>query len=146
MPLSPADDREKLLGIWKIVSVESEDQATGEREPVLGISLAGYLIFMPEGRMITIATGEDRKEAKTDQDRGDLFESMVAYTGMYRLEGDKFIANVDVAWNPAWVGTEQTRFFVLDGDRLHVTTAWEQSIAGREKGIGRKIVTWERVK
>jgi ABC-type Fe3+ transport system substrate-binding protein len=47
-----------------------------------------------------------------------------AYTGMYRLEGDKWLTKVDVAWNPEWVGTEQTRFFKLDGDRLHVTSTW----------------------
>jgi hypothetical protein len=144
MAPSFADDREKLLGIWKIVSVVSEDQVTGEREPVLGVSLAGYLIFTPEGRMMTIVTGEDRKEAKNDEDRGDLFKSMVAYTGAYHLEGDKFITKVDVAWNPAWVGTEQTRFFVLDGHLLHITTAWGQSIAGAEKGKWRGILTWER--
>ena len=146
MPPSSADDREKLLGIWKMVSVESEDQETRRREPALGISLAGYLIFTPEGRMITIVTGEGRKNAKTDEDRGDLWKSMVAYTGMYHLEGDKFITKVDVAWNPSWVGSEQTRFFVLDGDFLHVTTAWGQSIGGPEKGVGRNIITWERVK
>jgi hypothetical protein len=146
MPTSSADDREKLLGIWRIVSVESEDQATGERQPVLGVGLAGYLIFTPEGRIITLVTGEDRKEAKTDEERVDLFKSMVAYTGTYRLEGDKFITKVDVAWNPAWVGTEQTRFFVLDGDLLHITTAWGQSIAEPEKGMGRGILTWERAK
>ena len=146
MPPSSADVREKLLGIWKIVSVESEDQATGEREPVLGFNLAGYLIFTPEGRMMTIVTGEERKDAKTDEDRGELFKSMVAYTGRYRLDGDKFVTKVDVAWNPAWAGTEQTRFFVLDGDLLYVTTAWGQSVAGPEKGVGRGIITWERAK
>jgi len=146
MPPISADDREKLLGIWKMISVESEDRDTGKQEPALGISLAGYLIFTPEGRMMTIVTGEDRKEAKTDEDRSDLLKSMVAYTGMYHLEGDKFITKVDVAWDPAWVGTDQTRFFALDGDLLHVTTAWGQSIGGPEKGVGRDIITWERVK
>ena len=146
MPVSSDDQREKLLGTWRIVSVESEDQATGAREPVLGIGLSGYIIFTPEGRMITLVTGGDRKEAKTDEDHGDLFRSMVAYSGTYQVEGDKFVTRVDVAWNPVWVGTEQTRFFALEGDLLHVTTAWGQSIAGAGKGAGRGILTWERVK
>ena len=29
---------------------------------------------------------------------------------MYRLEGDKWITKVDVAWSPEFVGTEQTVF------------------------------------
>jgi len=60
-------------------------------------------------------TGEGRKAPNTDQDRADLLKSMVAYTGMYRIEGDKWITKVDVSGNPAWVGTEQARFFRFDG-------------------------------
>jgi hypothetical protein len=141
-----ADDGAKVVGIWKIVSWESEFQATGEREPVMGESPTGYIIFTPEGRMMTVITGEGRKQPKTDQDRADLLKSMFAYTGTYRLEGDKWITKVDVAWNPAWVGTEQVRFFKVDGDRLRVLSAWVQSTTRPEKGMGRAIITWERVK
>ena len=141
-----ADDGAKIVGIWKIVSWESEFQATGEREPVLGKNPTGYLIFSPEGRMMAVITGEGRKPPKTDQDRADLLKSMFAYTGMYRLEGDKFITKVDVSWNPAWVGTEQTRFFKLDGNRLQIISAWVQSTARPEKGMGRAFITLERVK
>ena len=56
-----ADDRAKILGIWRIVSYELELQATGEREPVLGKNPTGYTIFTPEGRMMVIITGEGRK-------------------------------------------------------------------------------------
>jgi hypothetical protein len=34
---------------------------------------------------------------------------------------------VDVSWNPAWVGTEQVRFFKFDGERLLVISAWTPS-------------------
>ena len=54
-----------------------------------------------------ILTGEGRRAAKTDQERADLMDSLVSYTGKYRLEGDTWITKVDVAWNPEWVGTEQ---------------------------------------
>ena len=93
-----ADDRAKILGTWRIVSYEWETQATGEREPVMGKNPTGYIIFTPEGRMMAIITGEGRKAPKTDQDRAGLLNSMVAYTGMYRLEGDKWITKVEVAW------------------------------------------------
>ena len=46
------------------------------------------------------------------------------YSGTYSVEGDKWITNVEVAWNPEWVGTKQVRDFKLDGERLMVLTPW----------------------
>ena len=33
---SPADDREKIIGFWKLVSYVVEVQATGQTEPIMG--------------------------------------------------------------------------------------------------------------
>jgi hypothetical protein len=72
--------------------------------------------------------------AKTAQERADLLSTPVAYTGTYRIEGDRWITSVDVAWNPGRVGTEQTRFFKVDGDRLQVVTPWRIVPNWPEKG------------
>jgi len=141
-----ADDRAKIIGIWKLVAYEVEIQATGQKEPVMGQNPTGYVIFTPEGRVWFVLTGEGRKAAKTIQDRAELLNSLVAYTGMYRIEGDKWITKVDVAWNPEWVGTEQTRFFKVDGERLQVLTPWRVMPNWPEKGMTRSIVTFERAK
>ena len=138
-----ADERAKVLGVWRLVSFELEFQATGEREHVRGKNPTGFIIFTPEGRMMVVLTNEGRKAPKTDQDRADLFNAMVAYTGLYRIEGDKWITKVDVSGNPALVGTEQARFFRLDGDRLQEMTAWTPRSG---KGMGRAVITWERAK
>jgi len=138
-----ADDRDKILGIWRLVSFEVEFQVTGEREHIRGKNPTGFIIFTPEGRMMVVLTNEGRKTPKTDQDRAVLFNAMVAYTGMYRIEGDKWITKVDVSGNPALVGTEQARFFRVDGDRLQEMTQWS---VRPEKGIGRTVITWERAK
>ena len=140
------DDRAKVLGTWKLVSYEAEYQATGEREPVLGKNWTGYIIFTPEGRMMVAMTTEGRQAPKIEQDRAELFKSLLSYTGMYRLEGDKWITKVDVSGNPAWVGTEQVRFFRFEGDRLQVTTAWMQSLVRPERGMARGFLTFERAK
>jgi hypothetical protein len=82
-----------------------------------------------------ILTGEGRKPAKTSEERADLLNSLVAkYTGTYRIEGDRWITNVDVAWNPEWVGTEQARNFKIDGERLQVLTPWRIMPNWPEKG------------
>jgi hypothetical protein len=138
-----ADDRDKLLGVWQVVSVEREFQASAEKEYPRGKNPTGVLIFTADGRVTALLTNEARKPPTTDQDRADLFNTMVAYTGKYRIEGDKWIAKVDVAWNPAFLGTEQARTFRFQGDRLQEITPWS---ALPEKGVARAVLTWERAK
>lgn len=138
------DDRDKVLGIWKLISYEVEVQATGQKAPVMGQNPTGYTAFMPEGRIFFVLTGEARKAAKTDQERAGLLSTLVAYTGTYRVEGDKWITKVEVAWNPEWVGTEQIRSFKLDGERLQVLTPWRLMPNWADKGMTRSIVTFER--
>jgi Lipocalin-like domain len=88
-------------------------QLTSEGEDLLryGRKVLGDLAqtFTAEGRVFFILTGEARKPAKSDQERAELLNTLVAYTGTYRIEGDKWITKVEVAWNPEWVGTEQAR-------------------------------------
>jgi len=140
---SLADDRAPIVGIWRLVSMEREYQATGEREYPMGKTPTGYILFLPEGRMAVVITGEGRKAPITDQDRAGLFNSLVAYTGMYRVEGDKWITKVEVSANPAWLGTEQTRSFRVTGDRLQEMTAWA---ARPDNRMARAILTYERAK
>lgn len=141
-----ADDRSKVVGLWKLVSYEVEVQATGEKGPVMGQKPAGYANFSPEGRVFFILTGEARKPAKTDQERAELLSTLVAYTGTYSIEGDKWVTKVEVAWNPEWVGTEQARSFKIEGDRLQVLTPWRVMPNWADKGMTRSIVTFERAK
>jgi hypothetical protein len=143
---SVADESARVHGVWKLVSYEVEIQATGEKEPVMGRAPTGYVIFTPEGRVMFVLTGEGRKPAKTPQERADLLSTLVAYTGKYRIEGDKWITSVEVAWNPEWVGTEQPRAFKTDGDRLHVFTPWRIMPNWADKGMQRSIVVFERSK
>jgi hypothetical protein len=69
---------------------------------------------------------------------------MFAYSGTYRVEADRFITKVDVSWNESWTGTEQVRFFEVDGDRLDIISAWAPSAVIPEKPMVRGILTFER--
>ena len=141
--VSVAADRDALVGSWQLVSFEREYQATGEREFPMGESPTGYILVLTEGRMAVVITGEGRKAPTTDQDRAGLLNSLVAYTGSYRVDGDKWITTVDVSANPAWVGTEQTRTFRVTGDRLQEMTAWA---ARPDNRMARAVITYERTK
>jgi hypothetical protein len=71
-----ADDRDKIIGIWKLVSWEKEIIATGQRSLFLGKEPSGYLIFTPEGRMMVLIKGEGRLKLNTNQHCAELFSSM----------------------------------------------------------------------
>ncbi len=141
-----ADDGSKVIGIWKLLAYDAESQATGAKEPVMGQNPTGYAIFTSEGRVMFVLTGEGRKVPKTVQDRAELLNTLIAYTGLYRVDGDMWINKVDVAWNPEWVGTEQRRSFTVDGDRLQVITPPGVRPNWPEKGVMRSRLTFERVK
>ena len=140
------DDGAQVCGVWKLISYNIEIQATGQKEQPMGQNPTGYVIFTPEGRVFFVLTGEGRKAAETVQERADLLSSLVAYTGTYRVEGDKWITMVEVAWDPEWVGTEQTRFFRVDGERLQILTPWRVMPNWPEKGMTRSIITFDRTK
>jgi hypothetical protein len=137
------NERLLIVGNWRLVSFEREFQGTAEREYPMGKAPTGYILFLPQGRMAVVITGEGRKAPSTDQDRVGLFNSLVAYTGGYRVDGDKWITQVEVSANPAWVGTEQTRTFRVTGDRLFEITAW---VARPDNRMARAVITYERVK
>src|SRR5258708_34899421 len=119
-PSFGADDSAKVLGTWKLVSQEVEVQATGQKEPAMGEKPTGYALFTPDGRVFFILTGEARKPAKTDQERADLLSRLVAYTGAYRVAGDKWPTKVELSWNPERVSTEDTPSCELRDDRFEV--------------------------
>lgn len=140
-----ADDREQLIGVWKLQSWNVEFQDTGEREASYGTHPNGFVIFAPEGRMMAVLTAEGREVPKTDAERAAAFKSMFAYSGIYRLEGDHWITKVDTSWNEALVGTDQVRFYRLEGDMLTVTTPWTASV-NFDGRIVRGHLTWVREK
>jgi hypothetical protein len=141
--LTRSGDRAPLVGLWRLVSFLREYQATGDREMLMGSTPAGYILFLPEGRMAVVITGEGRKAPTTDEDRAGLFKSLVAYTGPYRVDGAKWITTVEVSANPASVGTEQARAFEISVDRLQEMTAYA---AQPDNRMARFVITYQRAK
>ncbi|WP_227440247.1 lipocalin-like domain-containing protein [Methylobacterium sp. W2] len=134
----------RITGLWKLVSYEVEVRSTGKTIPVMGAHPTGFAYFTPEGRVFFNLTGEDRKPAVSDKERAALLDTMVSYTGRFTVTGNQWTAKLDAAWNPAWVGTEQTRSFEIDGVRLRVLTPWRVMPNWAEEGETRSIVTFKR--
>jgi hypothetical protein len=141
-----AADKDKIVGTWKLVSVTYEDAQTKELTPVLGEHPRGYQIATPEGRWLALVTADGRPVPKTDEDRAKALRSMIAYSGRYRVEDNKVITKVEVAWNEAWVGGEQVRFLRFEGDDLlHIESPPMPHPNVNDKVV-RVIVTWARDK
>lgn len=134
----------KLHGSWRLVSFETELQETKERTQPWGADPQGSLIFGADGRMMVLLTAKVREPGNTDEKLAALFRTIVAYTGRYRVEDDRFVTKVDACWNEAWNGTEQERFYTLDGDRLEVRTAWMPNPLVSENAMGRGVLGFRR--
>ena len=133
-----------LVGVWKLVSYDLELEAGGPRQKLFGENPSGYLIFTANGRMMTVFEASDRKPSTTVEERANLVNSMAAYSGTYRLEGDAWITNVDVAWIPSQRG-EQRRDYKIDGDLLSVTTPWIKDPRLSSQPETRSILVWQKV-
>jgi hypothetical protein len=137
----PRDTRNSLVGTWQLVSVKFELTDTGESMDMYGPEPLGYLILTAQGRFMVIETVRDRQP---DADNASLFNAMMAYSGhCHVLDDNRFVINVDVAWHPAWMNTEQTRAFEIDGDLLSVSTVGlvHPNFPGR---MGQAVVRWRR--
>ncbi len=61
--------RQQVVGVWKLVSVDYEDQETKARTPVLGAKPRGYQIATADGLWLALVTAETRPVPKTDEER-----------------------------------------------------------------------------
>ena len=140
------ETRAKLVGTWKLISFDIEYQESGERQSLFGANPKGYAIFTPEGRMMALITSAGRKPGKAIEEKAELLRTMMAYTGIYRLDGDRIVTKIDISWNEEWTGGDQERYFRFNGDQLDIVTGWMPDPFHPERRISRGILTWQRAK
>jgi hypothetical protein len=142
--LAQEDMSARLFGSWRLISfqlkVVGEDT---EPKNIFGPNPVGRIIFSPEHRVVVFISRAGRRPPTSESEAAALLSSMTAYTGKFRLDGDKFITQVDGAWNEIYKGSEQVRYFELSGDRLSIRTPEQESAIL----IGKRTVAtlvWER--
>ena len=143
---SHAAERPALVGIWKLLSYQTEFQDGSPKRAMFGEHPSGYIIFTGEGRLMVVIEAEGRKAPSTDSDRAALLKSLIAYSGKYRVEDNQWITSVDTAWNPAWDGTDQVRTFQIVGNRLIVTSTWAAALNFPGSPLSRGKLVFERAK
>ncbi len=133
-----------IVGVWGLVAQVYEDVDSGERVPIFGDAPRGRQIATKDGRWLALATGGGRITPQTDAEHVTAMRSMIAYTGRYRVEGDKVVTKVEAAWNESWVGGEQVRHLRFEtNDLLHIVSAPmpHPNLPGRQVRV---VVTWKR--
>ena len=139
------DLKQKVVGVWKLESFVTESVETKEKRYTQGEKPNGYLIITPE-RLMTVITGQGRKTAQTDEERLALFRSLFAYTGPYKVEGDRLTTKVEVSWNESWVGSDQTRIVRFEGDKLLLQTTPAPAANQQMPGLIVATLTWTKSK
>ncbi len=88
----------------------------------MGRTPDGYLVMTPT-RFITFITAENRKFGVSVAERAALFDTLVGYVAVYRIEGDKLTYTMEITWGESGKGRTQVETFELSGNRLTKTLA-----------------------
>jgi len=137
----------ELVGTWRQLTGRYVDKETGEERPGLSKRPNGYFHFDASGRLFNLTVDSARTKpagAKaTEAEAAHLFNTIIAYTGRYWIEGDELHFDIDVSWNESWTGSHQVRTFELAGDTLVVKADIINPMTGKPAW---HRLTFERVK
>jgi hypothetical protein len=130
-----------LLGTYKLVS--NDLRLDGEPIQPMGKSQHGYLVITPK-LLLVFFTSTERKRGTSVDAKAALLDSLAAYGGPWRADGNKLMVDIDVAWNEVWKGGTQTRTFELKGKRLALVVAPQPSATQPGKTLTARS-EWERI-
>ncbi len=139
---------EQLYGTWRLVGNTSTVVATGKTEEIFGKAPRGFINYGRDGRVMVLIVGDQRPkpvdlEKMTDQERADLFRTMVAYAGTYTFNGKTVTHHLDAAWNQIWTGTDQVRNVKFDGRKLILTT--NPQPRSKDGKMSVNVLVWEKM-
>lgn len=147
IPIAAPAAESDLYGTWKMVSQSQKLTDTGEVRAGRGKTPNGYVTFTPDGRVIGIILGDKRPKPEsvakiTDQQRIELFNTMNAYAGTYKLDGNKLTYFYDLAHNEV-TARAAVRQIKIEGRRITMVNE-----PGRSVADGKMVTTttvWEKV-
>ncbi len=140
-PISPDTARQRVVGTYRLGSIAAR-VGDGPFKDLYEQPPTGYAIITPT-RFMAVITAGGRRFGTTLADKAALFDSLIAYTGTYRIEGNNFITEVDVSWIEYFNGTDQGRSFELIDNRLILTT-WPAPSHDDPSVTRVARVVWER--
>ena len=146
----PGGIAEKIIGTWKLVSIEDHTPNSPRRE----LNPTGYIVYDATGRVaVQITRRSDRKKfaseeiaQATTEEKAAAFGSYVAYYGTYTINeaAGTITHHVTGSLNPNDVGKDWVRYFRLSGNRITLIPV--ETNEGRPASSPPvRSLTWERV-
>ena len=144
--------RDRFIGVWKLVSCEFRDKATGEIQYPFGTTPIGRITYDAAGRMSAQLMDPGRqkvggsptralpaviKEASCEDIRA-MVTGFIAYFGTFSIdEPSRTVTHhVQSSLIPSWVGSDLRRSYEFSGaDQLILTAISEQ---------GTSRLVWQR--
>jgi hypothetical protein len=146
IPLAALAAESDLHGTWKLVSASRKLMETGQVEQYRGTAPKGYTMFGRDGRFLSFTVSEKRPKPEsvakmTDQQRIELFNTMNAYAGTYKLAGNKLTYRIDLTHNEVTERASVREIKIegrkltmvnepapatIDGKMVQTTTVWEK--------------------
>lgn len=131
-----------LVGTYKLISFTSKFD-DGTSYDFLGSQPVGYTVITPK-MFTSILVSNGRTPGTAPDARLALYNTLIAYSGPYTIEGSKLITNVEVSWNQAWTGTKQGRTWTVEGDKLTLVTDWAPSVKDPSRKASGHLV-WQKI-
>lgn len=136
--------QEKLVGTWKLISASSITR-TGERNATTyGTGPVGLLTYSRHGRVTSLIAYGGRKALSMNakpEEQAEAFNTFLAYTGSYSLNGDKVTHHIEISSIQNYVGKDLVRTIRFDEDRITLVTP-PTMVNGKFQSIE---LTWERL-
>jgi hypothetical protein len=143
---SQLNTHNSLVGTWKLKSYQLVGSRGRIRYPY-GTDAIGYILYGADGYMaVSIMSANRQPFAGTDilrrttEEAAEATRTYLSYSGSYEVFSDRVIHHVEVSFFPNWAGTAQERFYLLNGDRLELSTA-----PLSRQDLPRACLVWERV-
>jgi Lipocalin-like domain len=139
---------DSIVGSWRLVSwVEMETESKSVHN-VFGDNPSGMITYTPDGHMSVFIIDPKRKppagSKATDAEADELYRTMLAYSGVYSIEGNKVTHKIEFSWNQAWTGTSQQRFVDVKDNQLTIKTPQIIGPISGKESI--HTIVWERTK
>ncbi len=142
--------KDRLLGTWRILAYRAE-RADGSGDEPMGPNLKGCIMYTHDGYMSVhlmrpsrtpYASGDVNRS--TPEERAAAAASYFAYAGTYEVDdvAQTVIHHVLYSLAPNWVGVDQKRLVILEGNRLELRSPAPMLLGGEQR-IARVI--WEKV-
>ncbi|MCM0606295.1 MAG: lipocalin-like domain-containing protein [Xanthomonadaceae bacterium] len=124
---------QSVIGTWKLVAFNIEDNE--KQITPWGKDTHGLLIYTDSGH-VSVSINK-KVENDSENEFENKFDSVLFYSGTYRVEGNTIKHQVTQASNPARIGREMIRYAEFKGDEVTLVTPQES--------FGRAILIWKRI-